>query len=57
MKKRISAKAVRTVARAICRVVTNDHCVGDDITAKPCSNENCRMLKIARAAIKDARKA
>lgn len=46
----------RAVARALCRAsAVNTSCVMDtDPDREPCTFENCRMMRIARTAIREA---
>jgi hypothetical protein len=44
------------VAREICRAVTDDCVMDTDPDRPPCTEKNCRMVHIAKAAIEAARR-
>ena len=48
-----TAKAIREVARAICRAATGDCCM-DDADKSKCTINNCEIIPIADLAIKMA---
>lgn len=50
-----TAEEVRDVARALCRIVTNDCVMDEKPKRSKCTFKNCRMMQIAIQAVTLAR--
>ena len=53
-----SKTQLRKIAVELCRVVSSNNCVMDDKPVRhPCNDMNCRMIAVAREALKQADRA